>query len=39
MRDEGRKSVELNLDRQAGVFELKVRQRILRSKFGGSDSA
>ncbi len=39
MRDEGRKSVELNLDRQAGVFELKMRQRVLRGKFGGGNAA
>ena len=39
MRDERRKSIELNLDRQAGVFESKVRQRILRGKFGGRDAA
>jgi hypothetical protein len=39
MRNERRKSIELNLDRQTGIFESKVRQRILRSKFGGRDAA
>ncbi len=39
MRDERRKCIEFNPDRKAGVFESKMRQRILRRKFGGCDAA
>ena len=39
MRNERRKRIQLNPDRKARIFELKMRQRILRRKFGRRDAA
>ena len=39
MWDERRKRIEFNPYRKARVFESKMRQRILRRKFGGRNAA
>jgi len=39
MWDERRKRIEFNPHWEAGVFESKMRQRILRRKFGGCQPA
>src|SRR5271155_177566 len=39
MRNERRKRIELDFDRKAWIFELKMRQRVLRGEFGRRDAA
>ena len=39
MRDERGKSIEFNLDRQARVLELKMRQWVLRGEFSRRNAA